>query len=82
VTKELAFVVRGAAGMDIAVLERRGERRSFPSAQGFAWDDVIVAVDDQRGTAWGTQPLGVDDGISAIRNNANPIEADGLQVVR
>jgi len=54
----------------------------FHGAHGFTGNNVIVTINDQRRAAGGAQPRTVDDGIAKGRNDANPLEADALQMPR
>ena len=48
---ELALVITGAAGIEVAPLLDRPERIARPGRQGFYRLDVVVAVDQERGLA-------------------------------
>ena len=57
---QLAFIIVGAAGVDIAVLDERLERVGKPGFQGFGGNDIVMAVEQQGGfIRSGMQPLAV-----------------------
>ena len=63
VGEHLALVVGGAAGVEVAVANRRLERRREPGLQRLGRLHVVVAVDQQGRFARRTEPFGVDDGV-------------------
>ena len=60
----LAFVVAGAAGVNLVVLDNRLEGRQVPQRVGVGGLHVVVAVDEHRGQGRVDQLLAVDDGVA------------------
>ncbi len=60
VSEHLAFVVGGAAGVDVAVANRRLERRRRPLAERIGRLDVVVSVDERDRFAGHRRRLGQD----------------------
>lgn len=61
----LAFVVAGAAGVDVVVFDDGFEGRGVPEVEGVGGLDVVVAVEEEGGLAGGEEGFGVDEGVAA-----------------
>ena len=64
VGEHLAFVVRRAAGVDLAVADLRLEGGRFPFVERIGRLDVVVAIDECGGRAGCVEPLAVHDRIA------------------
>ena len=62
--EHLAFVVGGAAGVEIAVALGGLERGREPRLERFGGLDVVMSVDSSVGLPGRTQPLGIDDRVA------------------
>ena len=82
VRKKLSFIVTGAAGVKVVVLEDRSERWRAPFSQGLSRKNIIVAIDNQRGTAGSAPPRGIHDRIAPGRNDTNAIQASASEMPR
>ena len=80
VGEELAFVIGGAAAMEIVVPDDGRKRRVPPLVPGFTGKDVVVAVDNEGGAACSVQPRGVDDRVAGGGNDANTVQPYLLQM--
>lgn len=63
--ERLTFVIAGAAGVDVVVLDDGFKGRRVPEVEGVDGLDVVVAVEEERGLAGGEEGLGVDEGVAA-----------------
>src|SRR3974390_732581 len=61
---ELAFVVNGAAGVDVVVALSGFEGRGDPLVEGLGRLNVIVRIAERGGLAGGVQPVGVDKRVA------------------
>ncbi len=61
----LAFVVAGTAGVDVVVSDDGFKGRGVPEVVGVGGWDVVVAVEEEGGSARGEEGLGVDQGMAA-----------------
>ena len=83
VDEELPLVVGRAAGVDLAILHDRLERRRIPAIFDRRRHHVIVAIDeDGRLVCARAQPLAVDDRIPGGRHDRDVLGAEGNQVLR
>src|ERR1700691_1006644 len=80
--EKLPFIVGGAASIENVVFERWSEWCSAPFIQRFSGYHIVVAVDDHCRPAQSASPRGIDDGMTAGRNDANLIEAYAVQMPR
>lgn len=80
--EHIAFVVGGSARIDPAVAYVRFERRAAPELQWVSRLRIEVAVDQNSWPARRVQPLAVDDGMAAGRQDAHSFNAGRLQAIR
>ena len=78
---ELAFVVDGAAGVDVVVALGGLKGRSVPFVERFGGLDVVVGVAEHRGLAGGVQPVGVDERMPLGGDDLDVFHADAAQFV-
>ena len=78
---ELAFVVDGAAGVDVVVALGGLEGRSVPLVERLGGLDVVVGVAEHGGLAGGVQPVGVDEGMALGGDDLDIFHADAAQFV-
>ena len=74
---DLALVVGHASTEDAAVLDAGLEGRAGPLVERVGGLDVVVGVDDDRGSVCGMQPVGVDDRVAPRLGDLDVLEADG-----
>jgi hypothetical protein len=82
VTEELSFIVGRAAGVEVESFYRRSKGRSVPFRNGLSRQDIVMPIDDHRGTIRSTHPGGIDNRIAARWDYLDPLKADALQVPR
>ena len=78
---ELAFVVDGAAGIDVVIAFGRLKRRSVPFVERLGGLDVVVRVAEHCGLAVRVQPVGVDEWMSLGGDDLDIFHADAAQFV-
>ena len=76
VHEDLALVVDGAAGVELAVAHRGLERRRGPQLQRIHRLHVVVAVEEDRRRAFGAEPLGVDHRMPGRLHELRVVQAD------
>ena len=81
VHEDLALVVGGAARVDLAVADRRLERRRLPQLERIDRLHVVVAVEQDRRRALGAEPVAVDDGIARRLDQPDVLQADAAHLV-
>ena len=77
---DLAFVVTGAAAVDVAVALRRLERRREPFIERIDGLHIVVAVEQGGWFAGGVQPIGVNQRMALGIDEAGVLEADAGQL--
>ena len=70
------LVVRRAAGVDAVVLDGGFEGWGVPELDRVGGLDVVMAVDEQGGGAFGVEPVGVDGWVAAAIEELDVLEAD------
>ena len=78
---ELAFVVDGAAGVDVVVALGGLEGRRVPFVERLGGLHVVVGVAQRGRLAGGVQPVGVDEGMSLGGDDLDVFHADAAQFV-
>ena len=78
---DLAFVVGGAAAIDIAVAGIGLERRRSPKIERFRRLYVVVAIEKDGGFAGSFQRFGVNQGMKIGGNDFHLIETGGAKVI-
>ena len=81
VHEHLALVVGGAARVDLAVADRRLERRRFPQIERIDRLHVVVAVEQDRRRARRMEPVAVDDRIAGRLDQPDVLESDARHLV-
>ena len=81
VHEHLALVVGRAARVDLAVADRRLERRRLPQLERIDRLHVVVAVEEDRRRAWRAQPVAVDDRIARRVDQADVLQSDPPHLV-
>ena len=79
-SEHLPLIVGGSPGVEIPVADGRLERRREPWLERLGRLDIVVAVDQERRLARGTQPFGVDDRMP-LRRDQLGFQPHGRQVV-
>src|SRR5215831_4352828 len=82
VAEKLSFVVCGAAAVEVLSLYCRAKRRTAPFSNGLAGQDIVMAIDDERWAIWSAQPRCINNRIAALRDHADTLQADVLQMPR
>ena len=77
----LSFVIAGASAVKVITAYLRIERRRAPLLKRLRSLNVVVAVDDERGTTGQSPPRGIDNRMAARGNDANLCQADAAQVI-
>ena len=81
VHEHLALVVGGAARVDLAVADRRLERRRLPQLQRIDRLHVVVAVEQDRRRAGRAEPVAVDDRVARRVDQPDVLQADPPHLV-
>ena len=81
VHEHLALVVGRAAGVDLAVADRRLERRRLPQVERIDRLHVVVAVEEDRRRARRAQPVAVDDRIARRLDQPHVLQSDAPHLV-
>ena len=82
VHEHLTLVVGRAAGVQLAVPDRRLERRRFPQVERIDRLDVVVAVKEDRRGPWRSQPVSVHHRIARSVDQAHVLQSDPLHFIR
>ena len=81
VHEDLALVVGRAARVDLAVADRRLERRRHPEIQRIDRLHVVVAVEQDRRRVRRAEPVAVDDRIARRVDETDVLQADAAHLV-
>ena len=81
VHEDLSLVVGRAAGVDLAVANRRFERRRLPQLERVHRLHVVVAVEEDRRRARGAEPVAVDHRIAGRVDQPDVVQADAPHLV-
>ena len=82
VHEDLALVVDGAAGIELAVAHGGVERRRRPQLDRIHRLHVVVAVEEDRRRALGAEPFGVDHGMAGRLHETRVVQADAGELGR
>jgi hypothetical protein len=77
---ELAFVVDGAASVDIAVALGRLEWRADPLVERVGRLDIVMCVAESRGLAGGVKPVGVNQRMPRSGNDLDILKPNALEI--
>src|SRR5262245_37093294 len=78
---DLAFVICGAAGVNVAVADGWLEGGSRPEMEGFSGLNVVMAVKKDGGLARSFERFGVDERVKSRGNDINGLETAGAKIV-
>ena len=78
---ELAFIVDGAARIDVVVALGRLKRRAVPFIQRIGRLDIVVRIQSTVGLPRAREPVGINQRMSLGRDDLDIFHADAPQFV-
>jgi hypothetical protein len=78
---ELAFVVDGAAGIDVLVTFGGLEGRRNPFIERLGRLDVVVGIAEGGGLAFGVEPIAIDQWVALGLDDLDILEANAVEFV-